>query len=160
MIAISLLENIQRQNLSFADEVRGYQAFYEANKPISLEDLSQKMGKDVEKVSQRLALSHLPTLLRKAVECGILDKSQAERLRHLPESHEEVVAVKKRMSAAYAACEVKKVLREKFAAAKAKGLQKELAEEVLSVVKEVVRDQGMANEENIWVKKRWWLIAD
>jgi len=82
---VSLLENLQRENLNPIEEAEAYQRLIEefAN---THEDLAQKLGKDRSTITNALRLLKLPVFVREALINGNISTGHARCLLGLSES--------------------------------------------------------------------------
>ena len=79
MMEISLLENIQREDLNPIEEAQAYKQLMD-NIGYTQEQLSQKIGKSREYIANSLRLLKLPKFIQKLVEDGKLSMGQARPL--------------------------------------------------------------------------------
>lgn len=85
MMEISLLENIQRENLNVIEEANAYNKLIETLN-LTQEQLANKLGKSREHVSNTMRLLKLPTDVQKLVEEGKLSMGHVRPLVTLPAS--------------------------------------------------------------------------
>ncbi|MBR3120299.1 MAG: ParB/RepB/Spo0J family partition protein, partial [Bacillus sp. (in: Bacteria)] len=79
MMEISLLENIQRENLSAIEEAKAYKNLID-KRGYTQEELGKRVSKSREHVANTLRLLSLPEKVQKLVENGILSAGQARPL--------------------------------------------------------------------------------
>jgi ParB family chromosome partitioning protein len=79
MMEISLLENIQREDLNAIEEANAYKQLMD-NMGYTQEELSKKIGKSREYIANSLRLLKLPKFIQKLVEEGTLSMGQARPL--------------------------------------------------------------------------------
>lgn len=84
-LAIALVENLQRENLSPVEEARGLAQFQAAFK-LSQEELARRMGKSRPAVSNALRLLQLPEYILQALSEGRLTAGHARTLLVLTET--------------------------------------------------------------------------
>lgn len=83
VMAIGLVENLQREDLNPIDEALGYQALIEEH-GWTHQRLSQEVGKDRTTVTNTLRLIHLPLPIQQALMEGVLTEGHARALLGLP----------------------------------------------------------------------------
>jgi len=79
MMEISLLENIQRENLSAIEEAKAYKSLID-KRGYTQEELGKRVSKSREHVANTLRLLALPDKVQKLVENGTLSAGQARPL--------------------------------------------------------------------------------
>ena len=87
MAEISLLENIQRENLSAIEEAKGYKTLID-RKGYTQEELGKRVGKSREHIANTLRLLVLPESVQKMVEEGTLSAGQVRPL--ITVDHEDI----------------------------------------------------------------------
>lgn len=95
MLEIAFLENLQREDLNALEEAETYDRLTKEFKRLSLEELSQKIGKSYDTIKQKLSFLEMPMLLKKAVSKGIITEEQAKEIRKLPQEGLQVKALEK-----------------------------------------------------------------
>jgi len=78
-LELSVLENIQRENLNPIEEARAYKEMIE-RLDITQEDLARRMGKDRSSVANLIRLLQLPREIREDLETGELSAGHARAL--------------------------------------------------------------------------------
>lgn len=76
---LSLVENLQRENLSPLEEARAYQRMIDDNE-FSQEEVAEAVGKSRSAVGNRLRLLNLPEAVRDALETGSISAGHARAL--------------------------------------------------------------------------------
>jgi ParB family chromosome partitioning protein len=89
---LSLIENIQRQDLSVIEEADGYQSLIDAHN-YSQEALSQIIGKSRSHIANLLRLRQLPDAVKNMLEEGSLTMGQARPLIGHPQAAELAVKI-------------------------------------------------------------------
>ena len=79
MAEISLLENIQRENLTAIEEAKGYKTLID-RRGYTQEELGKRVGKSREHIANTLRLLVLPESVQKMVEEGMLTPGQVRPL--------------------------------------------------------------------------------
>ena len=91
---LALLENLQRQNLSFWEEAEGYARLL-AEFDLTQEELAQRLGKSQSTVANKLRLLRLPDSIRHHISREIFTERHARALLKLPDAEiQEKVADK------------------------------------------------------------------
>mgnify|MGYP001403442221 CR=1 FL=1 len=83
LLEISLLENIQRENLTIIEEAQSYQDLLQLN-GYTQEELAQRIGKDRSTVSNLIRLLQLPSELKNDLERGRISNGHARAILALP----------------------------------------------------------------------------
>jgi len=78
-LELSMLENIQRENLNPIEEAKAYKEMLE-RLDITQEDLASRMGKDRSSVANLVRLLQLPSEIREDLETGALSAGHARAL--------------------------------------------------------------------------------
>jgi len=94
MMELSLIENIQRENLNPIDEAKGYQALLEKCK-LTQDDVAQKVGKERSTITNALRILKLPEIIQQSVSKGELGAGHARALLSLAEKNEQIQLWKK-----------------------------------------------------------------
>ena len=81
---VALLENLQRQDLTFFEEAEGYQSLIERH-GITQERLAEKIGKSQSTIANKIRLMRLPQLIKKMIMDNGLTERHARSLLKLPE---------------------------------------------------------------------------
>lgn len=83
LLEISLLENIQRENLTIIEEAQSYQDLLQLH-GYTQEELAQRIGKDRSTVSNLIRLLQLPSELKNDLERGRISNGHARAILALP----------------------------------------------------------------------------
>ena len=110
MMEISLLENIQRENLNVIEEGQGYRTLLE-RMGYTQELLAQRVGKSREHISNTLRLLKLPEEVQKMVSDGKLSMGQVRPLITLENEHEIVELANKIASEGLSVRNVEKLIK-------------------------------------------------
>lgn len=87
---LSLLENLQREDLNVIEEAMAYQGLIDMG--ITMEEVAAKMGiKQSWRIQERLNLLKLDRVFQDYTVKGILSPSQAQELSRLPKSQQGIV---------------------------------------------------------------------
>jgi len=91
-LEISLLENLQREDLNPIEEARAYRHMLE-RLGLTQEDLARKVGKDRSSVANSVRLLHLPREVQEEVASGTISEGHARALLALTHPVEQIRAV-------------------------------------------------------------------
>lgn len=94
MLAVCYLENVGRQDLELLEEARSYERLWEEHKPLSLEEMARKIGKDPSEVLDKLSFLQLPLAIQQALVMGVVGKEHAKDLSELLTEHQELKKVR------------------------------------------------------------------
>ena len=94
MLELSLIENLQREDLNPIDTARGYQRLMEECS-LSQDQMAQKIGKDRSTIANTLRLLHLPEEVQKCVSEGELSEGHARAILPLPDEKEQITLAKR-----------------------------------------------------------------
>ncbi len=94
MLELSLIENLQREDLNPIDTARGYQRLMEECS-LSQDQMAQKIGKDRSTIANTLRLLHLPEEVQKCVSVGELSEGHARAILPLPDEKEQIALSKR-----------------------------------------------------------------
>ncbi len=87
---LSLLENLQREDLNVVEEAMAYQGLIAMG--MTMEEIAAKMGiKQIWRIQERLNLLKLDRVFQDYTVKGILSPSQAQELSRLPKSQQGIV---------------------------------------------------------------------
>jgi ParB family chromosome partitioning protein len=78
-LILSLIENIQRQDLNPLEEARGFQSIIHKFK-LSQEELAQKTGKDRSTIANSMRLLKLPQEIQSEIEKGVISAGHARAI--------------------------------------------------------------------------------
>ena len=90
-LEISLLENIQREDLNPVEEARAYKVLLD-RVGLTQEELAKKLGKDRSSLTNSLRLLNLPKAVQKDIENGLLTPGHGRALLALPEGDMQLKA--------------------------------------------------------------------
>ncbi len=94
MLELSLIENLQREDLNPIDTAKGYKRLMEECS-ISQDQMAQKIGKDRSTIANTLRLLHLPEEVQKSVSEGELSEGHARAMLPLPDEKEQITLAKR-----------------------------------------------------------------
>lgn len=110
ILEISLLENIQREDLNIIEEAKAYQQLIEKFE-YTQEDLASRLGKSREHVSNTLRLLKLPAPVTDLVELGKLSMGHVRPLITLDSSQDAIAYANKIMKEKLSVREVEKLVK-------------------------------------------------
>lgn len=90
---ISLLENLQREDLSFFEIAEGYKKLIH-EKGMTQEELAKRIGKSQSTIANKLRLLRLPPRIRRLVREYSLTERHARALLHLSDEEKQLKAAK------------------------------------------------------------------
>lgn len=90
---LSLLENLQREDLSFLEIAESYRELIK-KKGISSRDLSRKLGGRAYEISERVNLMSLDPLVRKYIRSFKLTERQAKAILKIKDKHTQIDATR------------------------------------------------------------------
>jgi len=94
MMELSLIENIQREDLNPIDEAHGYQALMDKCK-LTQDEVAQKVGKDRSTITNALRILKLPDRMQESVAKGELSAGHARALLSVTDNSARVQLWKK-----------------------------------------------------------------
>jgi len=83
MLEVSLLENIQRENLTIIEEAQAYHDLLKIH-DYTQEELAQRIGKDRSTITNLMRLLKLPSALKNDLETGRITSGHARSILALP----------------------------------------------------------------------------
>lgn len=89
---LALIENLQRENLSFFEEAEAYQALIDTHS-LSREELSARVGRSASSIANRLRLLRLPPSVRSVICTHSLTERHARALLRLKSEDEQLAAL-------------------------------------------------------------------
>lgn len=91
---VALLENIQRQNLSFLEEANAYSLLLQRHH-ITQEELARKLGKTQSAIANKIRLLKLPSVARELIKDNKLTERHARALLRLDTEEKQLYALKR-----------------------------------------------------------------
>jgi ParB family chromosome partitioning protein len=89
MLELSLIENLQREDLNPIDEAKGYKGLLEECR-LSQKQLSERIGKDRTSIANTLRLLNLPMAVRDSVASGQLSEGHARAILSLSDEKQQI----------------------------------------------------------------------
>lgn len=91
---IALVENIQRQNLSFLEEANAYAMLLHKHK-MTQEELAKRLGKTQSAIANKIRLLKLPNVIRELIKDNKLTERHARALLRLDSEDKQLFAIKR-----------------------------------------------------------------
>lgn len=112
MIELSLIENIQRENLNPIDEANGYQTLIsECN--LTQDEVAQRVGKDRSTVTNFLRLLKLPRKIQKSLINEEISQGHARALLSLEDSGQQLTVWQETVKKSFSVRQVESLIRRK-----------------------------------------------
>ncbi len=125
---IALVENLQRENLSFFEEAEAYQALL-TEQGVSREELAGRLSRSPSAVANRLRLLKLPASVRAGITINSLTERHARALLRLSDEQEQLEAlnkaVKHQMNVRSLEQLIERMIREKAARPQVRGVYRD-----------------------------------
>lgn len=91
---VALVENIQRQNLSFLEEASAYAMLLHKHR-MTQEELAKRMGKTQSAIANKIRLLKLPNVVRELIKDNNLTERHARALLRLDSEDKQLFAIKR-----------------------------------------------------------------
>ncbi|MFQ5602161.1 MAG: ParB/RepB/Spo0J family partition protein [bacterium] len=112
MIELSLVENLQRENLNPIDEAKGYQTLITKCK-LTQEEVSKKVGKDRSTITNSLRILKLPNPIQESLIQGDITAGHARAFLALTNKSEQIALWKKTVKNKYSVRQVENLVKKK-----------------------------------------------
>ncbi|MFQ5750449.1 MAG: ParB/RepB/Spo0J family partition protein [bacterium] len=132
MLELSLIENIQRENLNPIDEANGYQTLI-TKCNLTQDEVSKKVGKDRSTITNSLRILKLPDIIQESIIKGDITAGHARALLGLPNKKDQIELWKKTIKNKYSVRQVENSVKNKTQPAKPK---KEIQQKVNPFIRE------------------------
>ncbi len=116
MLELSLIENIQRENLNPIDEARGYRALIDKCN-LTQDEVARKVGKERSTITNALRILKLPTVIQDSLVKGEISAGHARALLGLPDAGDQVALWKKTVRNKYSVRQVENLVKKMTAPA-------------------------------------------
>jgi len=113
MLEVSLLENIQRENLTIIEEAQSYQDLIQIH-GYTQEELAQRIGKDRSTISNLMRLLQLPSELKNDLERGRISSGHARAILSLPNRNFQLEIRQAILKNSWSVRETERKIREKL----------------------------------------------
>jgi len=91
MATVALIENLQRENLTFLEEALAYENLLQEFKPkVTQEVLAQRLGKSQSTIANKLRLLKLPEQVKERLAAQEVTERHARALLKLPDEHAQL----------------------------------------------------------------------
>lgn len=114
-LELSLIENIQREELNAIEEAAAYKQLLDLFN-FSQDDISKAVGKDKSTISNTLRLLTLPTLIQKYIEDNLISMGHAKAILSLNTEREKIRYAKKVINKALSVRQIEELVKARFKA--------------------------------------------
>lgn len=116
MATVALIENLQRENLSFLEEALAYERLLQEFKPrLTQEVLAQRLGKSQSTIANKLRLLKLPEPVKEKLASEELTERHARALLKLPDEEAQLKILKEVVNLRYTVQQTEKRVAEHIA---------------------------------------------
>ncbi len=112
-LELSLIENIQREDLNPIERARAYNHFIKGF-GLTQEEISKKLGQSRSAIANTLRLLKLPEEIKKAIEKGKINEGHARLLLSINEPQKQIIALKRILGSGWTVRETKNNLKKQF----------------------------------------------
>lgn len=112
MIEMSLIENIQRENLNPIDEARGYQTLITRCK-LTQDEVARRVGKDRSTITNSLRILKLPEQIQQSLIKGDISSGHARAFLSFEDKGEQISAWKKTVKNNYTVRQIENLVKTK-----------------------------------------------
>ena len=110
MIELSLIENIQRENLNAVDEAKGYQTLViKCN--LTQDEVAKKVGKDRTTITNSLRILRLPQIVQESLIKDEISAGHARALLTLPKKEDQIGLWKQILKHKYSVRQVENIVK-------------------------------------------------
>ncbi len=110
MIELSLIENIQRENLNAVDEAKGYQTLViKCN--LTQDEVAKKVGKDRTTITNSLRILRLPKIIQESLIKDEISAGHARALLTLPKKEDQISLWKQTLRNKYSVRQVENIVK-------------------------------------------------
>jgi ParB family chromosome partitioning protein len=110
ILALSLIENIQREELNAIEEAQAYKNLIEQLN-VTQEEIARQVGKDRTSITNSMRLLKLPDKVQEMVEEGLLSMGHARSLLALESEEQQLTLAKRIVSEALSVREVERLVK-------------------------------------------------
>ncbi|MFQ6112692.1 MAG: ParB/RepB/Spo0J family partition protein [bacterium] len=111
MLELSLIENIQRENLNPIDEANGYQTLI-SKCNLTQDEVAKKVGKDRSTITNSLRLLKLPDVIQESLVQGQITAGHARAFLALPNSSDQITLWKKTVQRKYSVRQIERLVKQ------------------------------------------------
>ncbi|MEA1997482.1 MAG: ParB/RepB/Spo0J family partition protein, partial [Gemmatimonadota bacterium] len=112
MLEITLVENLQREDLSPVEEAAGYKRLVEEFS-LTQAEIAQRVGKDRATVANTLRLLRLPPLIQQAIATGAITAGHARQLLAVDDEAEQLELARKVIKQDISVRKLEKIVRQR-----------------------------------------------
>ena len=117
MIELSLIENIQRENLNAVDEAKGYQTLViKCN--LTQDEVAKKVGKDRTTITNSLRILRLPKIIQESLIKDEISAGHARALLTLPKKEDQIELWKQTLKNKYSVRQIENIAKAQKPAAR------------------------------------------
>ena len=110
MIELSLIENIQRENLNAVDEAKGYQTLViKCN--LTQDEVAKKVGKDRTTITNSLRILRLPKIIQESLIKDEISAGHARALLTLPKKEDQIKLWKQTLKNKYSVRQIENIAK-------------------------------------------------
>ncbi len=110
MIELSLIENIQRENLNAVDEAKGYQTLViKCN--LTQDEVAKKVGKDRTTITNSLRILRLPKIIQDSLIKDEISAGHARSLLTLPKKEDQINLWKQTLKKKYSVRQIEDIVK-------------------------------------------------
>lgn len=110
MLELSLIENIQRENLNPIDEANGYKTLI-TKCNLTQDEVARKVGKDRTTITNFLRLLNLPGMIQKSLVHGEISAGHARAILSLSDKSQQIDLWKRTVKNKYSVRQVEKLVK-------------------------------------------------
>jgi ParB family chromosome partitioning protein len=110
MLELSLIENIQREDLNPIDEANGYQTLI-TKCNLTQDEVAKKVSKDRSTITNFLRLLKLPNVIQESLVRGEITVGHARALLALPNSSDQITLWKEAVQKKYSVRQIEKLVK-------------------------------------------------
>ncbi len=110
MIELSLIENIQRENLNAVDEAKGYQTLV-INCNLTQDEIAKKVGKDRTTITNSLRILRLPKIIQGSLVKDEISAGHARALLALPRKEDQINLWKQTLKKKYSVRQIENIVK-------------------------------------------------
>ncbi len=113
MATVALIENLQRENLTFLEEALAYEKFLQEFKPkVTQEVLAQRLGKSQSTIANKLRLLKLPEQVKEKLAAEEVTERHARALLKLPDERAQLRVLQETINLQYTVQQTEKRVAE------------------------------------------------
>lgn len=141
MLELSLIENVQREDLNAMDTAKAYQRLAKEC-DLTQEQIAERVGKSRTSVANTLRLLGLPAEVQKAVRAGDLSEGHARALLGLATKKQQVDLARRAVRQQLSVRDIERLVRQMVEGKPGRKVEKELTPRLQAVLEEMQRALG------------------